>query len=149
MPRDIEIIPYASNDLPSDYLFAQREYYVSGSEVYLIEENTPKPIDVWYERPYWGKVDTKQRLVFPDGEFISSIAEDQSVFNFVADAYNEFKTFALDARSKLRSSMTSFIDVENPKKSYEDVVFNYKDHFENTLEPGFVNSFPSHDPARV
>lgn len=145
MPREIEVVPYANNDLPADYLFTQRKYYVSSSEVYQIQENTPKPLDPWYEKPYWGKIDTKQRLVFPDNDYLSSINDNVSVFSFVADAYNDFKTFALDARFKLRSSMTSFIDIENPKKGYEDVVINYKDYFENTLDPGFINTYLSEE----
>ena len=36
MPREIEIIPFANNDLDSDYLYSQREYYVSSSEVYPV-----------------------------------------------------------------------------------------------------------------
>ena len=141
MPREIEIVPYANNDLPSDYLFSQREYYVSSSDVYLIEETTPQPVDIWYEKPYWGKVDTKHRLVFPDGDFLVSINDDISVLNFVAEAYNDFRDFALEAAAKLRTSMTSFIDVANPKKGYDNVVLDYKDYFENTLDSGFVNTF--------
>ena len=149
MPRQIEVIPFASNDLPADYLFEQRKYYVSSSDVYpqedIYKNNLPKPVDMWYNKPYWGKVDTKQRLIIPDPNSLLPIGSNLSAINFVADAYIGFKNYALDASTKLRTSMTSFIDIENPKKAHEDSIAAYKDYFENTLDPGFINTFLSDD----
>lgn len=72
MAREIEVIPFASNDLTADYLFEQRKYYVSSSDVYPREDRSrndlPKPVDMWYNKPYWGKVDTRQRLIIPDSD---------------------------------------------------------------------------------
>ena len=120
MPREIEIIPFANNDLDSDYLYSQREYYVSSSEVYPAEDDRnnilPRPLDIWYERPYWGKVDTKGRLVFPDSDKLLQVGNGLTSINFISNAYDDFKNFALDARNRLRTSMTSFIEIDNPKK---------------------------------
>ncbi len=141
MPKEIDIIPFANNSLTSDFLFTQREYYVSSSDVYPQEEGLPKPVDIWYERPLWGKVDTKQRLIFPDQANLKPINDELVAINFVADAYADFRDFATDARFKLNSSMTSFIDIENPKKAYDNSVEGYRLYFENVLDPGFVNTF--------
>ena len=141
MPKEIDIIPFANNSLTSDFLFAQRKYYVSSSDVYPQEEGLPKPVDIWYDRPLWGKVDTKQRLIFPDQANLKPINDEIVAINFVADAYADFRDFATDARFKLNSSMTSFIDIENPKKAYEGSVESYRLYFLSVLDPGFVNTF--------
>lgn len=149
MPRKIDIVPFAENDLSADYLFEQRTYYVSSSDVYPQEDrykkDLPKPVDMWYNKPYWGKVDTRQRLVLPSPGSLSllTVESNLSTLNFVSDAYISFRNYAVDAASKLRTSMTSFIDIENPKKAYQDSVLDYKEYFENTLEPGFINTFLS------
>lgn len=146
MPREIEIVPFANNDLSADYLFSQREYYVSSSDVYQIKDNTPKPIDIWYERPYWGKVDTKFRLILLDDDFLLTVGANRiPVLNFVAEAYNEFRDYAVDAANKLRTSMTSFINVTSPVLGHQNVVLDYKDYFEDTLDDGFANIFLSEE----
>ena len=142
MPRKIDIVPFGDNDLTSDYLFTQREYYVANPEVYP-QEDLPKPVDMWYNKPYWGKVDTKQRLIIPDPDALLPISGELEVINFVADAYFSFRNFVLDATSKFRTSMSSFIDFDNPKKAHQDTILDYKNYFENTLEPGFINTFLS------
>lgn len=147
MPRSIDIVPFANNNLSADYLYSQREYYVSSSDVYPQEDsfnNTlPKPLDIWYERPYWGKVDTKGRLVLPDSDVLRSIPNGLTAINFVAAAYVDFRNYVLDARRRLRTSMTSFINIDNPVKAHESVVFEYQSYFENTIDPGFINVFLS------
>tara|TARA_R100001126_G_C4888048_1_gene183774 strand:+ start:16732 stop:18072 length:1341 start_codon:yes stop_codon:yes gene_type:complete len=147
MPREIDIVPFASNELTSDYLYAQRDYYNTSSLVYPKEDdfnNTlSKPLDIWYQKPNWGKVDTRGRLVFPDTDILRSTVNGLSVVNFVADAYTDFKNFVLDARTKFRTSMTSFIDIDKPKKAHDNVVLNYQNYFENTLDQNFNNVFLS------
>lgn len=147
MPREIDLVPFASNDSNTDFLFSQREYYVSSSDVYPEQDqfnNTlPQPLDIWYERPYWGKVDTKGRLVLPDVTYLRSIANGLSAMNFVAAAYIDLRDYVLNARNRLRTSMTTFINIDDPIKAHDDVVIQYKDYFENTIDPGFVNVFLS------
>ena len=141
MPRKIDIIPFAENGLPSDYLFTQRKYYATSEDVYLMRWDTPKPIDIWYERPLWGKVDTKQRVIFPFGQILKPIGNNLSAINFVADAYTDFKRFVLQARAAFRTSVGSFIDVDRPKKAYEDSYGRYQDYFVDDLQPVFVDDF--------
>ena len=141
MPREIDQIPFASNDLSSDFLFEQRKYYLTSSVVYPGENNLPRPVDMWYDRPLWGKVDTKQRLVILEDDSLLPISDDLFVINFVADAYNDFRDFILNARDRLKSSVASFIDVDNPKKAYENTIINYQDYFVDTIEDNFVNAY--------
>ena len=85
MPREIDIVPFANNDLPSDFLYSQREYYVSSSDVYpQLDDNQntlSKPIDIWYEKATWGKIDTKGRFVFADPAYIISVGDGLGVMN--------------------------------------------------------------------
>lgn len=141
MPREINTIPFANNDLASDYLFNSRKYYVSDESVYLQGPGIPKPVDIWYDRPLWGKVDQKQRYIIPGDEHLKPISDELSAMNFVADAYHDFKNYAIAARNSLKTSMTSFIDIGNPKKAYEDVVLQYQDYFVDFLEQEFANRF--------
>ena len=143
MPREIDQIPFASNDLPSDFLFEQRKYYLTSSVVYPGGSNLPRPVDMWYDKPLWGKVDTKQRLVIAEEDSLQPIGEDLFAINFVADAYNDFRDFVLNARDRLKSSVASFIDVGNPKKAYENTIINYQDYFVDDIEDNFVNLYIS------
>jgi hypothetical protein len=148
MPREIDIVPFASNELNTDYLYTQREYYASSSQVYPSEDNSnnplPKPLDIWYEKPNWGKIDTAGRLVFPDPDILRTISTDGlGAINFVADAYSDFKNFVLDARGRLRTSMTSFVDIQTPTKAHDNVVLAYQQYFENVLDQSFINVFLS------
>ena len=141
MPREIDLVPFANNDLAADYLFSQRKYYVSSSQVYLQGPGISRPLDIWYDRPLWGKVDTKQRLVIPKDAALRPINNELSTINFVADAYSDFKKYAIAAANSLKTSMTSFIDIGNPKKAYEDPVLRYQDYFIDFLEPEFTNTY--------
>lgn len=141
MPREIEIVPFAQNGLSSDYLFTQRKYYAEDPNIYLLEKNSSKPIDMWYERPLWGKVDPKQRVIFPFDGALKPIGNNLLAINFVADAYTDFKRFVLQAKETFRSSVGSFINVDNPVKAYEDCYTRYQEYFTEELQPVFMNGF--------
>ena len=141
MPREIDQIPFARNNLPSDFLFEQRKYYLTSSVVYPSGDSLPRPVDMWYDRPLWGKVDTKQRLILLETDSLLPIGDDLFVINFVADAYNDFRTFVLNAKDRLRSSVASFIDIDNPKKAYENTIIKYQDYFVDIIEDGFANTY--------
>ena len=142
MPKDIIIVPYGRNGLPADYLFTQRKYYSENPEIYPTE-GLPKPIDMWQEKPLWGKVDTKGRYVYADIDSLKEINNNIQVVNFVADAYVEMVNFVLNASKSLKTCMTSIIDITDPSKGYQDVVSDYNDYFNNKLEPAFVDTFLS------
>ena len=128
MPKEIDIIPFANNSLTSDFLFAQRKYYVSSSDVYPQEEGLPKPVDIWYDRPLWGKVDTKQRLIFPDQANLKPINDELVAINFVADLFNEMclefdKCAAkgqIDASDPFLSSLKVFKAFQDPTAAYRE-----------------------------
>ena len=66
MPRQIPYQPFGKNGLASDYMFVQRQYYKNSPLIYPSSTNLPKPLDIWYDKPLYGKVDTKKRFVYPN-----------------------------------------------------------------------------------
>ena len=104
-----------------------------------------KPIDFWYGRPLWGKVDTKQRYIYPKPTSLKYLTnrEELLAINFVVDAYTDMTKFILGARSSFRTCMTTIIDIQNPKKAYQDLIGDYDQHFRETVDFNFFNSFLS------
>ena len=145
MPRQLSnnVIPFAENSLTPDFLYTQREYYLKNTEIYPIGPNIPRPIDIWYQRPLWGKVDTFQRPIIPKNKYLKPIADDLMAMNFVANAYFDFRQSVLEARRKLKSSAATVIDINNPKKAFEDVTAFYNYYFKNKLDLQFKNSYLS------
>jgi len=142
MPKDITIVPYARNGLPADFLFTQRKYYAESDLIYPLN-GIPKPVDMWVEKPLWGKVDTKGRYVYPDIDSLKTINNNIEVINFVADAYFDMLSFVLNASRSLKTCMTSIIDVTEPVKGHHDLVSDYNTYFNESLEPAFVDTFLS------
>jgi len=145
MPRQLSnnLIPFGENGLTPDFLYTQREYYLKSTEIYPIGPNIPRPIDIWYQRPLWGKVDTFQRPIIPKNKYLKPISEDLMAMNFVANAYFDFRHAVLEARRKLKSSAATVIDINNPKKAFEDTTDFYNYYFKNKLDLQFKNSYLS------
>jgi len=135
MTKLISVEPFAKNDLPSDYLFVQRKYYKTSDEIYPTD--VPKPVDIWYERPLFGKVDTFGRPVYPDSNLLKPIRNNKFAVNFVADAYSDFATAVNTAVKSLRTCMSSILDVTTPVKAWTDVTDNYHEYYLNTVHSGF------------
>ena len=146
MPRRIKSQPCAKNGLPADYLFFQRKYYNTSPLIYPSQPNLPKPINIWYEKPLFGKIDTQQRYVFPNPAFLKPIYKDLSTIDFVADAYKDFVEFVNQAAASIRTCMTSIIDVNTPTKALrlmESVPALYYNYFISRVDQGFLNLFLS------
>jgi len=125
--------------MPSDNLFIQRKYFKVSDEIY--PTNVPKPIDIWYEKPFFGKVDTVGRFVYPDTTFLKSIRNNHIVLNFVADAYTDFSNTIEAAVNSTRTCISSFIDVTKPVKSWVDINILYDEYFITEVNDPFINNF--------
>lgn len=139
MPKILINEPFGKNSLPSDYLFVQRKYYKESPEIY--PPGAPKPLDIWYERPLYGKVDTKNNLVYPFYVSLEPIPNDLLALNFVADAYEDMRYRVREAVASIRTCVSSFIDLDNPVKAYEDVNDLYHKHYTEVVGPMFINNY--------
>ena len=82
--------PVASNKLNSLGSFVQRDFY--DKNVY--PSAAPNPIDMWYKKPMYGRVDKKNDSVYPSEAFLKQFkVEGKTIFamNFVVDAFEDFK----------------------------------------------------------
>ena len=139
MPRELPNEPFGKNSLPSDYMFVQRQYYKEDPSIY--PPGSPKPLDIWYEKPLYGKVDTRKNLVYPLTDALKLIPNDLFVINFVADAYEDLRYYATEAVTSIRTCISSFIDLENPVRAFEDVNQLYHEHYTEVVAPAFINNY--------
>ena len=139
MTRKILYEPFAHNGLPADYMFFQRKYYNTQPIIY--PSNLPRPIDMWNERPLYGKVDTFERFVFPFTPSLKTVGSGLLAINFVADAYKAMATFMQGASAGARSSAGSLVHIETPVKAADDLPLLYERYFKEDLDPLFVGSF--------
>ena len=82
--------PKGNNKLSSYAIFTQRKFYKE--EVF--GDNLPTPIDLWYEKPFYGRVDTNNIPVYPIEsklKAIDSATGNVFVLDFVADAFKDFR----------------------------------------------------------
>ena len=143
MPRQIIAPPFASNNLPADYLYFQRKYYQTSPLIYPSDPSLPKPLDTWYEKPLYGKVDMMGRHAYPREVFLKPIFKDLKTINFVSDAYIDMRQFVLNASAALKTCMTSIIDISTPVKAHESLVNMYYEYFMDKLDEAFMNKFLS------
>jgi len=139
MTREILFEPFAKNNLPADYMFFQRKYY--NTEPIIYPSSLPKPIDIWNERPQFGKIDTKEKYMVVNPVNLSYIYKNLATLSFVADAYADFSTFVMEAATAQRTSVTSMIPIDKPKKAWEDVNGLFHDYYINVVDDAFTNVF--------
>ena len=83
--------PVGTNDMPLIENFAQRLKYRTGTYF----QGLPKPIDTFYDKVFYGKVDRYQNVIVPkkDSSLLKQTSYDKNifVFDFVADAFFKLK----------------------------------------------------------
>ena len=134
--------PAAKNYLTSDRLYEERLKYknkISGDGAKL------KLIDLWYEKPFYGKVDIYGNPVWVTENFIKPIAgQNQNAIKFVADAFTHFRKFVLDAAKSGRTQLKDYLGPMVPQASWSpevDISYLYHTHWESAIFDPFVNTF--------
>ena len=93
----------------------------------------PRPLDTWYKRGYFGRIDSKQNTVIPTTANLKQIVDaKQPLFalNFVADAFAKFTMHmgsALLAGSLFTKDVNNDIVRPSAKVAYRDPTRMYKD----------------------
>tara|TARA_R110002020_G_scaffold405038_3_gene615083 strand:- start:19 stop:2079 length:2061 start_codon:yes stop_codon:yes gene_type:complete len=82
--------PRGRNGMSAFAIFSQREYYNEG--IYPREFDAPIPFDLWDGRPFFGKVNLKGEPIFAPTTFLKQVENNVWLLDFVADAFNDFKT---------------------------------------------------------
>ena len=86
MPR----LPSANNDSPIRANYKSKELY----DLFYQQDNSQ--FDLWYDIPYYGKVDTEGRVVYPKESFLSVASKDNDdnqvlCLSFVASAFRKMR----------------------------------------------------------
>ena len=88
-PDDTFPEPLGDNNLSAFEMFEERKYY--SDVIYPPELFVPKPFDLWYERPYFGKVNYEGNACFASKEGLKQLENNVWVLDFVADAFKDFR----------------------------------------------------------
>jgi len=132
--------PYGINSLKQPFLFEQRLLYKQKSFSRLFD---PIPLDVIYEKPFYGKVDVHGTPIYPSEVNMTQLPGDGLilVLDFVAAAFNDFKAFidkGLMSRQRVFNDLfSSFL----PKSGLKSVHQLYQDHFVNNVFNVFSNKY--------
>lgn len=122
--------------LKSYELFEQRRWYKQKtSELFRLAGNNY--IDLWYQVPFYGKVNREGVLLVPREDKISfSSSYNLSVFDFVLDAFKEFITFLERATSQGRTGLKRLLNNFSISESFFSSKGVYLEY-----SMAFMNSF--------
>lgn len=107
------IIPAATNSLNSLGTFIQRENYKNN----IYPKTAPEPIDLWYEKPLYGKINHQGVCSVLSEGFLKQFRTkgDNAVFgiNFVVDAFEDFNKFYRNAvlHGKINTQNSELIEL--------------------------------------
>ncbi|MAF24271.1 hypothetical protein CL634_01600, partial [bacterium] len=130
----------ASNSLTQPQLFEERLKYKQKSFSNLFD---PTPLDLIYEKPFYGKVDIYGTPIYPTEINMVQLPGPGLILthDFVAAAFQDFKEFmdrALAVKEKIFSDLfSSFL----PKSAMISVHQLYNDHFVKNVFEGFANDY--------
>jgi hypothetical protein len=89
--------PGGNNGLSSFALYFQRILYKEA----IYPNNVKLPLDTWYDKPYYGRIDREQNTIIAKYESLqpvpSSAVSNLLCLNFVADAFSDFVTHMKNA----------------------------------------------------
>ena len=106
----------ATNEFASYGLFYNRELYKT--QTYPEQVYDVAPIDLWYVSQDYGRVDRSGNAVIANPNFMvplqSSANEDLHIMNFVADAFNDLRTYMAEAafQNRIETEDTQYGDLQ-------------------------------------
>lgn len=122
--------PGGNNGLSSFALYFQRILYKEA----IYPNNVKLPLDTWYDKPYYGRIDREQNTIIAKYESLqpvpSSAVSNLLCLNFVADAFSDFVTHMknafilgvvqpLNANEKLYN-ISAYSAYSDPTKMYNE-----------------------------
>jgi hypothetical protein len=135
------LTPYSDNKLNALGTFFHRQNY----RYALYPENGyPRPIDLWYEKIHYGKIDNKDKAIFISESFLKQIKTGDNkpilACNFVTDAFQAFQRLMRNAQNSNRLYPESeFIDIK-PVSAWKSASVLYHKYMKIIYDM-FVNDF--------
>ena len=143
-PRDL-FNPRGKNSLSSLGLYYQRLLYKEK----IYPSNLTEPLDTWYDKIYYGRVDQHQNSVMPKESKLRMVQGSEGVYvlRCVADAFEAFAQHMREATAIGVCVKTGNSIITNPvaKQGYEPFEATYNG-FLGALANTYLNSLPSNTP---
>ena len=137
------IEPTGKNDLSSLKMFLERRYYKNSVYPDEINDDVPQPIDLWYEKPLYGRVNPRGEPIHSiEGKLKQFDPEDPNIFgfNFVVDSFKDFRSAYL-LLNKKDPSATPF-EFLRPRRAWENPVQKREEYLDQ-LYKMFVETYLS------
>ena len=98
--------------------------------------------DIWYEKPYYGKVDSAGVVVYPKEQYLKNIDVGGTfrVINFVADAFSNLQNFVRRAKNK-KAFSSGFFGQFSPVSVWDSLPVLYDQYFEKFIFDPFLNHY--------
>ena len=128
--------PAGANDLDPLAMYYQRLLYKE--QVY--PSHLFAPLDTWYDKLYYGRVDQQQNSIIPDAQSLLPIASTARnnlfALNFVVEAFEDFVAHMRSARilGILRADGNDKIFDMKAYRAYRDPTALYGAHLDNVFE---------------
>jgi hypothetical protein len=132
--------PEGKNDLNSKDMFEERLRYKRLS----FNSYDPVPLDMIYEKPFYGKVDFSGYTIYPTEINMEQLpgAGLQMVHDFVHAAFVDFRN---DCKWHMNGNTARFSDLFanglTPKSATKNVHRLYQDHFVKSVYEPFINNY--------
>jgi len=137
---DINIPPFGTNSLEASALFEQRLRYREESFSRLFD---PTPLDILYEKPFYGKVDIYGTPIYPSEINMVQLPGPGLILalDFVAAAFRDFKHFIDKCAVAKGKSFADLFPSFTPKSATQNFHQMYNDHFVKNVFNVFSNSY--------
>tara|TARA_B100001123_G_scaffold418763_1_gene523142 strand:+ start:5068 stop:6276 length:1209 start_codon:yes stop_codon:yes gene_type:complete len=126
-----------NSSTPSEFFSSKKEY----DKIFPVAPEN-RIYDIWYKRPYFGKIDTKGIAVYPKEEFLAplDVKKQFKALNFVAEAFSDLQTFIQRAKDR-NTFPTDFLDDFSPKRAWKSLPVEYDNYFEDYIFNPFLNEY--------
>ncbi len=132
--------PFATNELQGAQLFEQRLLYKDKAFSRLFD---PTPLDLIYEKPFYGKTDTYGTPIYPSEIDLTQLPGDGLMLaqNFVVTAFNDLKLFIDKGIQTQENIFGDLFSTFLPRSAFVSVHQTYNDHFVNNIFEVFMNNY--------
>jgi hypothetical protein len=137
-PNDLRN-PRGANNLSSEAMFYQRSLYKEA----IYPADRPKPLDTWYDKSLFGKVDRAQNTVVLKSRKLKTFVDSSAVaVDFVVDAFEALKNHIHGANvaGKLNNTTSGIITNMTVHRGWESSEKRYSNYMES-LFSGFLTYY--------
>ena len=124
--------PYANNSFAAAGVFFNRELYKTKS----YPDQQPwqiKPLDLWEKHGLYGRINTLGDAIEPQGWELKKVPSTKSgkvfVFNFVADAFEDLRSYLIKSgfQNRIDTTNTEYYDLQ-PERGWQDLNVQFNNY---------------------